>query len=167
MNITEPRLDPAGALTHRARHTHEVVEAVLASPLFAGVDPAEIVDILDRFDEQSFNAGHSITLEGYRGSDFYIVARGRAAVSVDSAPVATLNPGDYFGEMGVLGDGHRLATVTAETPLRCLVLANNGLERVIAAHPVVGINLLHQLVVRFQDLSQLRDILSERHLVRR
>jgi CRP-like cAMP-binding protein len=167
MNTTEPRLDPAGAGTRGARHTDEVVEAVLGSPLFAGVDPADIVDILDLFDEQSFNAGHSITPEGYRGSDFYVIAGGRAAVTLDGAPVATLNPGDYFGEMGVLGDGVRMATVTAETPLRCLVLANNGLEAVIDAHPLVGINLLHQMVVRFQNLSELRDVLSERHPVRR
>jgi CRP-like cAMP-binding protein len=167
MNTTEPRLDPAGPGTHGARHTNEVVEPVLASPLFAGLDRAEIVEILDHFDEQSFNAGHSITLEGYRGSDFYIIAGGRAAVTVDGAPVATLNPGDYFGEMAVLGDGARMATVNAETPLRCLVLPNNGLEAVIAAHPHVGVNLLHQVVVRFQDLNELRDVMAERHLVRR
>jgi CRP-like cAMP-binding protein len=166
MNRAEPRRDPDRAGTDGS-HTREVIEAVLSSPLFADIGEPEIVEILRSFDEQSFNPGHRIALEGLRGSDFYVIAGGRAAVSVDGAPVATLVAGDYFGEMGVLGDGRRLATVSAETPLRCLVLANNGLEAVIGAHPVVGINLLRQVVSRFHGLNTVHDMMSERPLARR
>jgi CRP/FNR family transcriptional regulator, cyclic AMP receptor protein len=138
-----------------ARHSHSqaIVDGIAASALFAGVDPAEVGRILDEFDEQSFNRGHRITLEGLRGSDFYIIADGKARVTVDGWKVATLTVGDFFGEIAVLSNGPRFATVAAETPLRCLVLPNGGLERLLIAHPRVGVNLLRVVVGRFQELT--------------
>ena len=91
---------------------------------------------------RAFNAGHRITLEGLRGSEFYVIARGRARVVADGRRVAELGPGDFFGELAVLGDGMRSATVEAETPLRCLVLPNNGLEELLVRHPRLGVKRL-------------------------
>jgi CRP-like cAMP-binding protein len=139
------------------RHSQIVVDVAAGSPLFAGVDPVEVGRILDEFDEQSFNRGHRITLEGLRGSDFYIIADGKARVTVDGWKVATLGPSDFFGEIAVLSNGPRFATVAAETPLRCLVLPNGGLERLLIAHPQVGVNLLRVVVGRFQDLTGRND----------
>jgi len=123
------------------------------SPLFEGMQPREIGAAVRAFDEQSFNAGHRITLEGLRGSDFYVITSGRARVTVEGWKVATLEAGDFFGELGVLGDGLRFATVSAETPLRCLVLPNDGLEALIVEHPRIGVNLLRQVINRFHDLA--------------
>jgi CRP-like cAMP-binding protein len=141
-----------GAFDRRS-HTDTVVDLLLAARLFEGIQREEIVEILRAFDEESFNAGHRITLEGLRGCDFFIVVDGRARVSVDGWRVTTLHRGDFFGEVGVLVDGVRTATVSAETPLRCLVLPNGGLEPLLVAHPRLGVNLLRQVATRFRDLT--------------
>jgi CRP/FNR family cyclic AMP-dependent transcriptional regulator len=135
------------------RHSPELLRSVLGAPLFAGIEPAEVKEILDAFDEQSFNRGHRITLEGLRGHDFYVIADGEARVTVDGWKVANLGPGDFFGEIAVLSEGPRTATVAAETPLRCLVLSNRALDTVLVAHPQMGVNLLRVVVNRFQELS--------------
>ena len=134
-------------------HPDEIVDAVSSAPLFSDIDRPEVAEVLRAFDEQSFNAGHQITLEGLRGSDFYVIAHGRATVLVDGRRVARLGPGDFFGEVAVLGDGTRSATVAAETPLRCLVLSNNELEDELVRHPRLGINMLREVVSRFRELS--------------
>lgn len=130
------------------RHPAAVIDAVHGAPLFAGVQPGQVATILDAFDEESFNAGHRILLEGLRGQDFFLIVSGRARVTVDGWRVAMLGPGEFFGEIGVLGDGRRSATVAAETPLRCLVLPNRGLQQLMIDHPVVGLNVLHEVVQR-------------------
>lgn len=79
------------------RHTQAVIDSVGDSPLFAGVDPGEVTQILNEFDEQSFNRGHRITLEGLRGSDFYVIADGQARVTVEGWKVASLGQGDFSG----------------------------------------------------------------------
>jgi CRP-like cAMP-binding protein len=153
MEPIEPYLyEPEGQVDDRG-HPQEVLADVLTAPLFAGIDAAEATAILDRFDEQSFNRGHRITLEGMNGSDFYVIAAGRARVTVDGWKVAALGPGDFFGELAVLGDAPRVATVAAETPLRCLVLSNSGLEELLVAHPKLGVNLLRTVAGRFRDLT--------------
>ena len=147
MDTVEDRLYEETVVV-QASHGRDTVTQLASAPLFEGIDKAEVSQILEEFDEQSFNAGHRITLEGYRGSDFYLLARGSAEVTVEGRRVADLGPGDFFGELAVLGDGTRTATVSAETPIRCLVLHNNGLEQLLVTHPRLGLNLLREVVAR-------------------
>lgn len=126
-------------------------EGPASSPLFDELTESEIADVLGAFDTQSFNAGHRVTLEGFRGREFYLIVEGRAAVSVAGRRVAELGPGDFFGEVAVLRDGLRSATVTAETRLRTLVLSNDSLEQLLVAHPRVGVNMLREVLGRFPE----------------
>lgn len=132
----------------------DVTPEVAGAPLFAGISETEIAGILGAFDEQSFNTGHRITLEGLRGRDFYVIRQGRARVDVDGFTVAQLGPGDFFGEVAVLIGGSRSATVSAETPLRCLVLSNDGLEDLLARHPRLGLNMLREVLARFEQVNR-------------
>jgi CRP/FNR family cyclic AMP-dependent transcriptional regulator len=127
--------------------------ALAGTPLFEGCSRQDIARALAEFDEVRFPSGRRIVLEGLRGSDFFIVLVGSAAVLVDGWRVATLGPGDFFGEIAVLGDGVRSASVRAETPLHCLVLPNGKLERLILDHPRLGINLLHAVIGRFRGVA--------------
>jgi CRP-like cAMP-binding protein len=140
------------------RHDATVLDAVAASPLFAGMPIAEIADVIDEFDQQQFGAGRRIVLEGHSGTDFFLIVEGRAEVMVTGRALLMLEQGDCFGEIGVLSGGNRVATVRAITPLRCLVLANGDLEPLLVDHPRVGVNLLHGLVERFRTLNALRPI---------
>ncbi len=145
---TDPSLDPPAGC-----RPDELVHQMLHVPLFSGIDAGEVRAILALFDEQRFSPGHRITLEGLRGSDFFVILDGEAKVTVDETTVARLQPGDFFGELGVLGDGLRFATVAAVTPLRCLVLPHGHLKRLLVDHPQMSVNVLGEVVSRFKDLA--------------
>lgn len=146
------------------QHGDALVDSLLHAPLFEGIQREEIVAILSALDAESFNAGHRITMQGLRGSDFFIIASGSARVLVDGEPVATLSAGDFFGEVGVLGDGLRTATVVAEHPMRCLVLPHRGLEPLLVAHPQFGVNVLREVLERFRQVTAARAQVQERSL---
>jgi len=146
-------IDTPMYVDYQRRHTDGLIDSLLSTRLFAGIQREEIVSILFEFDEQRFNQGHRVTLQGLRGSDFYIVFEGRARVLVDEKEVATLGPGEFFGEVGVLSDGLRTATVEATTHLRTLVLSHNGLEPLLMAHPKLAVNLLREVLNRFRSVS--------------
>lgn len=134
-------------------HSPAIVERLAGSALFDGIEPAEVGRILAAFDEQSFSTGHRVTVEGFRGSDFYIVAEGRALVRAKGREVAELGPGDFFGEIAVIEGGPRTASVEAATMLRCLVLSNNRLDALLVDHPRLAVNLLRAVVSRFRRVS--------------
>jgi len=160
MEPTEPHLYEPEDQAAAHGHSDEILAPIIAAPLFEGIAQTEAAEILETFDEQSFNRGHRITLEGLLGSDFYVIADGSARVTVDGWKVAALGPGDFFGELAVLGDAPRVATVAAETPLRCLVLPNGQLEELLVAHPKLGVNLLRTVAGRFRDLTRKPKVLE-------
>ncbi len=127
--------------------------ALAGAPLFDGFADEEVARALAEFDDVRYPSGGRIVLEGLRGSDFFLIVTGSAAVLVDGWRVATLGPGDFFGEIAILGDGLRSASVRAETPLHCLVLPNGKLERLILDHPQLGMNLIHTVIGRYQAVA--------------
>ena len=79
------------------------------------------------------------------GVGFFVIADGTAAVSVEGRTLATIGPGDYFGEMAMLTKQPRAATVTAETPLRCLTIRFWDFREFAKANPDVSWSLLQHL----------------------
>lgn len=134
---------------HASGYAAASAGALETSPLFDGIPGSEVAQILGSFDQQHFNAGHRVTLEGFRGREFYLIVEGTAEVTIGGRRVARLGPGDFFGEVAVLREGLRSATVTAETALRCLVLSDDGLERLLVAQPKLSVNMLREVVTRF------------------
>jgi CRP-like cAMP-binding protein len=90
------------------------------------------------------------------GPEFFIILDGTASVLIDDEVVATLGPGDFFGEVAALDGGPRTASVRAETQLRCVTLPVNGLRQFLLDHPVVAINLLPEIVRRFRNATTAR-----------
>ena len=85
------------------------------------------------------------------GVGFFIVAEGEAAVSVDGQEVARLGPGDHFGELALISEDVRAATVTAATRLRCLVIAFWDFRRFARENPDVSWKLLQHVVGMLTD----------------
>ncbi len=133
--------------------TTALAAALADAPLFAGCDRDDVARALAEFEDVHFPSGRRIVLEGLRGSDFFLVVAGAAGVLVDGWRVATLGPGDFFGEIAILGDGLRSASVRADTPLHCLVLPNGKLEQLILDHPQLGINLIRGVIGRFREVA--------------
>ena len=87
--------------------------------IFQGLDPRELETIARTVHDRTFKAGETIAQEGQGGVGFFVIREGEAKVSVDGREVRRLGPGDHFGEIALITEGARTATVTAESELRC------------------------------------------------
>src|SRR5512132_3335015 len=96
-----------------------VAAAELAAvPLFASLSEAELEELAGWFDSKEAGEGVTLCGEGASGYSFFVLLDGRAVASSNGTLLATLGPGDFFGEIAILGDGRRTATVTTSTPVR-------------------------------------------------
>jgi CRP-like cAMP-binding protein len=107
-------------------------------PLFASLEHAEAEELAHRVEEREVGAGHPLTLTGAWGYFFFVILEGSAEVSHDDEVVATLGPGDYFGETAILEHKRRNATVTSTSPMRLAVLFGADFEHLCREHPAIG-----------------------------
>lgn len=115
-------------------------------PLFTGLNKRQLKQLAAGFKERGFTQGTTVVREGHMdGVGFFVIAEGSASVSVGGVAVASLGPGDYFGELAMISQQVRSATVTADTPLRCLVMAFWDFRRFVKTNPDVSWKLLQHL----------------------
>ena len=89
-------------------------------PLFAGLDDRELQQIASSMRERRYKAGDTVTQEGAGGVGFFVVEEGEAEVTVGGEPRPwTVGPGDYFGEIALINESPRTATLTARTDMIC------------------------------------------------
>lgn len=123
-----------------------VVDDLRRVPLFSGLNNRQLKRVASGFKEKDYAPGRTVVREGHMdGIGIFIVAEGTAAVHVDGKQVGVLGPGDHFGELAVINRAERSATVVAETPLRCLMIAFWDFRKLATAHPDVLWKLLEQL----------------------
>jgi len=109
--------------------------------LFAGLGHEELEPICDWFEVADVSEGVTVAGEGAPGYSFFVIAQGNAVVSSDGQDLATLGPGDFFGEVAILGSGRRSATVTTTTPATLLVMFGTEFRRLQEARPEVAAQL--------------------------
>jgi len=90
--------------------------------IFSSLEDNEAKKIAPLFKERSYSAGEAMAEEGQHGIGFFVIESGSANVSVGGAERAKLGPGSHFGEIALIDDGARTATVTAETDVTAHVL---------------------------------------------
>ena len=89
-------------------------------PLFSGLSQRQLRKLAKDFSERRVPAGALLAKQGeMSGVAFFVIAEGEAAVIVDATRVNTIGPGDYFGELAMISQRERMATVEALTPMRC------------------------------------------------
>ncbi len=121
-------------------------------PLFSSLSQRQLKQLARTFKERRFRPGTSMVQQGQMsGVDFFVIAEGEASVSVDGKEVARLGPGDHFGELALIAERVRSATVTAETPLRCLVTASWHFRKFARDNPDVSWKLLQHLAGLFTE----------------
>jgi CRP-like cAMP-binding protein len=94
-------------------------ELLARVPLFSGLKRRELEQIARSMKERLVAPGEALAVEGTKGAGFFVIESGTAIVSIGGADRRTLGPGDSFGEIALITDSDRTATVSAETPLRC------------------------------------------------
>jgi CRP-like cAMP-binding protein len=116
-------------------------------PLFAELDGKQLKKLAARFRERTVGPGTRVTTEGeMSGVGFFVVGDGEAAVSVGGNEVKTLGPGDHFGELALVSERERTATVTATTELRLLEIPFWDFRDFAHANPDVTWRLLQHVV---------------------
>jgi CRP-like cAMP-binding protein len=90
--------------------------------LFSDVGDKQAKKIATLFKEREFSAGEAMAEEGKHGVGFFIIESGTAKVTVQGEERTTLGRGSHFGEIALIDDGARTATVTAETDVKAHVL---------------------------------------------
>ena len=116
-------------------------------PLFRDLSRRQLKQLGRSFRERRFKPGTSLVRQGeMSGVDFFVIVEGEASVAVDGKEVGNLGPGDHFGELGLIAEQVRTATVTAATPLSCLAMASWDFRRFVKSNPDVGWKLLQYIV---------------------
>jgi CRP-like cAMP-binding protein len=123
-------------------------------PLFADLDERELGQVARLFKERRFAAGETVTKEGTGGAAFFLIRSGEAAVSVGGASRRTVGPGDFFGEIALIDEGARSATITATTELTCYGLTLWEFRPLLQENGAISWKLLQALVRRFRALEQ-------------
>jgi CRP-like cAMP-binding protein len=106
-------------------------------PLFASLSESELEELTESFEVKSTVAETQLIGEGTGGYSFFALGEGEARVTVNENEIATLNPGDCFGEMALLGSGRRTASVTTTTPSTVFVMFGTEFRRLEQSHPEV------------------------------
>jgi len=111
-------------------------------PLFAACSKTELRELALRADEIDLRDGHVLTREGRPGREFFVLIEGTARVTREGRTLADLEGGDWFGEIALLTNTPRTATVTATSPIRTLVVTDRAFRRVVETMPSIAIKVL-------------------------
>ncbi len=119
--------------------------------LFSSCTASELRKIRSSLDEIEVPKGKVLVEEGRIGLEFFIVVTGTAVVTRNGKKVATLGPGDHFGELALLDRRPRSATVTSETDLDVLVLSQRQFNGLLQSVPTIGRKMLAAMANRLRE----------------
>jgi CRP/FNR family transcriptional regulator, cyclic AMP receptor protein len=123
-------------------------------PLFSDLDKRDVQGLASTMKQRDFDAGDTIATEGATGIGFFIIDEGEATVSVHGQEVGTLKHGDYFGEVALIDDGARTATITAKTPLKAYGITSWEFRPLVEHNAALAWKMLQTLAKRLREAEQ-------------
>jgi CRP-like cAMP-binding protein len=130
------------------------IEALQRVPLFAELNRNEVKRIAAVFKQRHFAAGETVVQQGSGGAAFYVIDTGEAKVFVGGEERATLKAGDYFGELALIDEGTRTATITASSDLVCYGVTFWDFRPLVESSGVIGWKLLQSLVRMYRAAGE-------------
>jgi len=124
------------------------VEALKRAPLFEGLSKKELAELARVTDDLKVEPGTVLCREGKTGREFFVIVDGAAEVTKAGKRLASLQGGDFVGEIALIKTAKRTATVTASTPLRCFILTQSAFRRVLEENPAVQLKVMQALAER-------------------
>ncbi len=118
------------------------VELLKKTPLFAGCSKSELRELAKTADELDLREGTVLIREGRPGREFFVLIEGTAEVTKNGKKIADLGPGDWLGEIALITDSPRTATVTATSPLDVLVITDRRFRSVVETMPSIALKML-------------------------
>jgi CRP-like cAMP-binding protein len=122
-------------------------------PMFQACSEDEVSAVAYLASPRAFEAGTAIVSEGEAGDEFFVLMMGTATVSRQGHDVASLEPGDYFGELALFDPAPRDATVTADVPVTVAVLERARFQAALDAVPALRDALLRGMARRLHELD--------------
>ena len=114
------------------------VDLLQRVPLFSDLDRKELERIATSMKQRTFDAGETVTAEGSSGVGFFVIESGNAKVTIGGEDRRRLGPGDYFGEVALLNESARTATITAESDLKCYGLTSWEFRPLVETQPSIA-----------------------------
>jgi CRP/FNR family cyclic AMP-dependent transcriptional regulator len=127
------------------------VELLRRVPLFSDLDKKELERIAASMKERNFSAGDTVTAEGSSGVGFFVIESGEGKVTIGGEERRRLGPGDYFGEVALLNESARTATITAESDLKCYGLTSWEFRPLVETHGSIAWKLLQAMSKTYQS----------------
>lgn len=124
-------------------------------PLFAGLTNRQQKKLANRFITRSYKAGDAIVTQGKGGAGLFTIVSGKAEAVVESAEgektvVNTFGPTDFFGEIALLDDGPRTASVIATQDTECMILSRSDFIAILKNDADMGVVIAEELARRFR-----------------
>ena len=126
------------------------VSRLRSVPLFAGCTDKQLAFIATRVEELDFPTGKVLCEEGKSGGDFFIVLSGTADVKRRGKTVDGMGPGEFFGEIALLDQGPRTATIVTTSPMRALVLGPTQFQDVLYQDGEIARQMLYAVTKRLR-----------------
>src|SRR5437867_3081029 len=124
------------------------VKLISKVPLFAGLSKQQLGRVASIADEIDLPKGKVLMREGDRGREFFVLLEGEAEVRRKGRKLATRRAGEFFGEIALLSDLPRVATVTATTPVRALVIRDSEFRGLLSRTPQIAVKVLQAVAER-------------------
>jgi CRP-like cAMP-binding protein len=122
-------------------------------PLFAGCSKRELGEIARVADEIDIPEGRTLITEGQHGREFFVIVDGTARVSRNGRKVNDLGPGDWAGEIALIANTPRTATVVSTSPVRLLVVTDRAFRDVLEKVPSIATKLMGTLGERLHTTA--------------
>lgn len=130
------------------------IKALQQVPLFSDLTTREVRQIARLFKERRFAEGEAVIKEGSGGAAFFVIESGEAGVFIGGKKKATLKASDYFGEIALIDEGPRMASIIASTELVCYGLTYWDFRPLVEANGVIGWKLLQRMAKMLRDARE-------------
>jgi CRP-like cAMP-binding protein len=129
------------------------IDLIRRVPLFSSASKSGLAEIASIADEIDLPEGKVLIKEGDSGREFFVLIEGTADVERGGRDVATLGPGDFFGEIALIAKTPRTATITTTSPVRALVITDRAFRQLLDHSPQIQNGVLTALAERLAPTS--------------
>jgi CRP-like cAMP-binding protein len=132
------------------KKSSDAAERLASIELFEGFSPEELKRVGELVDEVDADEGAELTEQGKPGQEAYVIVSGTASVVIGSDVVTTLGPGELVGEMSLIDNRPRSATVRADTPMKLLALDVRSFKKLLDELPAANRAVMAKLTERIR-----------------
>ena len=130
------------------------IELLRSIPLFGACGPGDLQRVAQLVDEVDIPDGRVIMRQGEPGREMFIIATGTARAERDGQHLTDFGPGSVFGEMSIIAEGPRTATVTAVEPMRAFVVGHREFHSLMETYPTIRMRVLEGLATKVRRLEE-------------